>query len=279
MDREKLENIHDKLSKDLELYIHAVVEKYGGSMQKYQLEKLANITDYRNILKIYDYGSVNGYANNRNISMPLCADKIMNLARFVPGYGINKGHKAYNEETLIINDNTFVDYIKHVFISGTDIEGYYSDMLLHEVMHFCGSGGATALREGINELLTRKLALDKGFRTSGCGYPKEVQIAYQLQEIFGEDTINKIAFMHTEEEVYSFLENTKGTKAANLYKDVSVMMEEEFDNKYYRYMDSYGGITGILKKVRNYAKIDYSNIYSRINEYQREIQNQTAIKK
>ena len=42
---------------------------------------------------------------------------------------------------MIINNNSFMDYVIHLFISGTNAEGYYQDLLLHETLHFCGSGG------------------------------------------------------------------------------------------------------------------------------------------
>lgn len=51
----------------------------------------------------------------------------------------------------------FFAYVKHVSIIGTDTEGYYDDILLHEVMHFCGGDGGSVLKEEINELFTRKI--------------------------------------------------------------------------------------------------------------------------
>lgn len=199
--------------------------------------------------------------------MPLCADKLLNTASKIPGYGINKEHKSYNSENLISNNNTYINYIYHVFLSGTNAEGYYDDLLLHETMHFCGSGGSSALKEGINELLTRKLALEKGFRTTGCAYPKEVQLAFQLQNIFGEDILNQIAFINSERNIYFFLANTLGLESAELYTKVSKGMEKEFNEKYYANMDSYSGFTGIMKKMLNYRKINYSSVYKILNDY------------
>lgn len=176
----------------------------------------------------------------------------------------------YNDKTIIINDNTFFDYIIHTFISGKDTETYYKDLLLHETMHYCGSGGGSALREGMNEYLTRKLALEKGFKTNGCGYPKEVRIAYELEQLFGEEIINKLAFMDNIFEQTAFLEQTLGKKERNLYMEVSHYMNQEFHNKYYRYIDSYNGIKGIFMKAVNYRRIDYSQAYDIINTYKEE---------
>lgn len=265
-DDEKIK-IQGNLAKKLKEYISAIIERYGKYIPRERVVELNNINDFKSLIKIYDYGSVNAYANEYEIVMPLCADKILNIASKIPGYGINKNHQSYNSKTLISNNNTYINYILHVFVSGTNVEGYYDDLLLHETMHFCGSGGGSALKEGINELLTRKLALEKGFRTNGCGYPKEVQVAVRLQNIFGEDILNQIAFINSEQNIYIFLVNTLGLEAAELYKNVSQEMEKEFDEKYYEKMDSFGGISGILKKTLYYHKINYSNVYKILNDY------------
>ncbi len=259
--------IQHNLSIHLEQYIAAIIEKYGKYIPQARLDVLNNISDFAKIIKIYDYGSINACANASEIKMPLCADKVLNFMSKIPGYGINKNHQSYNQENLINNDNTFSDYIYHVFITGTNVEGYYEDLLLHETMHFCGSGGATALKEGINELLTRKLALEKNFRTNGCAYPKEIQIAFELQQIYGEEILNQIAFINSEKQIYMFLENTIDKEAAELYLNISNIMEREFYPKYYSNMDSFNGITGIIRKTTNYNKIDYSSVHELLNNY------------
>lgn len=251
----------------LEIYVKAIIEKYGCYIPSDRLEYLKNIDDYSKFVNIYDYGSINGFASSDGIGLPLCVNRIFNKLSKIPGYGINKNHKSYNNDSLIINNNTFVNYLIHVFVSGTDSLGYYEDLLLHETMHFCGSGGSSALKEGINELLTRKLALDKGFRTNGCGYPNEVKIAYELENILGEDTINSIAFMNSNKDIYNYLVNTFDKDAAEFYFNVNDAMEKEFYLKYYRDIDSYNGIRGIIKKTVNYKKIDYSNVYKLIEDY------------
>lgn len=134
-------------------------------------------------------------------------------------------------------------------------------------MHFCGSGGSTALKEGINELLTRKIALENSFKTSGCGYPKEVRIVYILQQIFGEDTINQIAFINNELDILNYLEDTIGKEASDLYLDIASIMNNEFQEKYYKVINSYNGLEGIKKKVENYQSIDYTKVYELIEEY------------
>ena len=153
------------------------------------------------------------------------------------------------------------------------LEDYFNDLLLHETMHFCGSGGSTALKEGINELLTRKIALENNFKTSGCAYPKEVRIAYTLQQMLGEDTINQIAFINNELDILNYLEDTIGKEASDLYLDISGIMNNEFQTKYYKDMNSYNGLEGIKKKVENYQNIDYTKVYELIDEYNKKIDN------
>ena len=267
MDVEEKNKIHKNMSDKLKKYIEAIIEEYGIYIPKDRLDYLKSIKDYDRLIRIYDYGSINGYADNEGINLPLCAEMALKKISKIPGYGINKKHTNYNSDNLVINDNNFVNYLIHVFVSGTDTEKYYEDLLLHETMHFCGSGGAYALKEGINELLTRKIASKNNFITNGCAYPKEVKIAYELQNIFGEEVIDQIAFINSIDDIYLFLKEKLGRDYAELFYVINDTMEEEFYLKYYKDMDSYNGISGVLKKTKNYKKIDYSYVYKLIREF------------
>lgn len=262
-----VEDIHKKLTERIQEYIGIIVKEYGLYMPEEVLNRLNTIKDYSQILKIYDYGEVSAYADSENVHMPLCADRLLSIASKVPGYGINKNHRPYNSDNMVINNNTFLTYIKHVFISGTNTEGYYEDLLLHEVMHFCGSGGGTVLNEGTNELLTRMLAQKYNLRTNSCGYPKEVSLVYELMKCFGEETIIRLAFINSFNQKIEYLRNTLGEEAANMYFQVSQQAEKEFGEKYYSHMSEFSGALGIAKKVMFYKKIDYSEIYKLINSY------------
>lgn len=278
MDNLKLKEIENNLSITLKKYIDSITREYGAYIPKERLNFLKNITDYSSIIKVYDYGTVNAMANRKMISMPICADKILNKISKIPGYGINKNHQSYDKNE-IVNNNTFINYLYHVFISGTDAEGYYNDMLLHETMHFCGSGGGSALKEGINEFLTRKIAHKNGFRTNGCGYPKEVKIAYELQNIFTEEVLNQIAFINSFPKICDFLDKTLGNEASKLYQDVTLEMEREFEEKYYSKINSYNGFKGIFQKTLNYYKIDYSNVYRLLENYKNREKENSGIRK
>ena len=141
--------------------------------------------------------------------------------------------------------------------------------MLHETMHFCGSDGGNALEEGINEYLTRKLALKKGFHTNGCAYPKEVKITHTLESILGEEVITQIAFIKPYDKVLSYLETTLGKDASELYQNVTHAMDEEFYNRYYRHMNHFDGLEGIKEKVTNYKQIDYSKVEQIIEQYKK----------
>ena len=268
-----IEETHRRLTKKIKEYIKIIVKEYGSYMPERVLNKLNNIVDYNQILKIYDYGEVSAYANEKNINMPLCADKILNMASKIPGYGINKKHKLYNKENMIINNNSFLTYIKHVFISGTDAEGYYDDLLLHETLHFCGSDGARVLKEGINELLTRMLAQKYNLNTNSCGYPKEVKLAYDLMNCLGEDIIINLAFIKNFNKELEFVRENLGEDASNLYYQVNNLAEKEFNEKYYSHMSEFSGTVGIAKKVLFYKKINYTKVHSLIDDYNNSLDN------
>ena len=270
LNKEQLDKVHETLAKRVERYVEAIKETYGEYIPDQKLEQLENIEDYKSVVRIFDFGSINGYATNDSIMIPLCADKVMSTLKMIPGFGMYKNHKLYTDDTLIINNNTFVNYVMHLFVTGQTVEGYYEDLLLHETMHFCGGDGASALKEGLNELLTRKIAKKYGFRTSACGYPKEVKVVYELEKIFSEEVMNQIAFINDPRMVDIYLREKLGDKAAKLYHDIEYEMEKEFNKKYYRKMDSFNGLTGVLKKIICYKRIDYKKIYKMIDEYKKE---------
>lgn len=273
-----IEETHGKLTEQIKEYIELIKKEYGAYIPVEVLQRLSAIDDYSQILKIYDYGEVSAYANENNVIMPLCADKLLRMASKIPGYGISKNHKPYNEENIIVNNNTFLTYIMHVFISGTNAEGYYEDLLLHEVMHFCGSDGASVLKEGINELLTRMLAKKYNLRTNSCGYPKEVKLAYDLMNCFGENIVIRLAFINGFENELNFIRENLGDAAANLYFQVCNTAEKEFNEKYYSHMSEFSGAIGIAKKVLFYKRIDYSKVYQMINNYTISLSNSNEFK-
>lgn len=276
MDTFNVLEVHKKLTERIREYVKIIINEYGSYMPDEVLIRLNSINDYNKILKIFDYGEVSAFANSDNVFMPLCANRLLNIIGKVPGYGINKNHRPYNSDNMIINNNTFLKYIMHVFISGTNAEEYYEDLLLHEVMHFCGSGGGTVIDEGINELLTRMVAKKYNLRTNSCGYPKEVSLVYELMKCFGEETIIRLAFINDFDKKIEYLKNALGEEAVDMYYLVSQQAEKEFSEKYYSHMSEFSGMMGIAKKVLFYKKIDYSEVYNLIDNYNKTLETKSS---
>lgn len=263
MDKDR---IRKNLAKNLELYVKAIVHSsYFKFIREDRKKFLTEITNFKDCIKIEETGTISLFVVGDELYFPESAFKIIRVMKSIPGYGINKNHKTYQEDTLLTNDNTFLDYIMHVFISGCDAEKYYQENLLHEAMHFCGVGGASSLREGMAEYITRKFAQEYSFLTSGCGYPKEIKIVLELEKIFGEEMICKMAFSKSSKEIFNMLTETFDEEAGLFYRQIEQLMEKEFYKKYYAYQ--FPGITGPLKKAVKYRDINYKEVYQKIDEY------------
>ena len=63
--------------------IKIIREMYNDYMSPYKKKQLDEITDYSQVLKIHDYGTINGYATYNDINMPLCADKALDKMKKV----------------------------------------------------------------------------------------------------------------------------------------------------------------------------------------------------
>ena len=238
---------------------------------KYEYPNLIDIPincDLNERVHIENTGTISLFVKDKNFYFPLDAFRVLDVFRKIPGFGMLKDHKTYSEENIILNNNTFATYIKHVFLKGLTPLEYYKEILLHEVLHFCGSGGSSAIMEGINELKTRQLAKKYNLLISSCGYPKETGIAYQLEEIFGEDIINRIAFSKNDRERKEILD-TVSTDATEFFFKLEELMEKEFYNKYMKY--NFPGITGPFNKTKKYNSIDYTEVYVFMDNYKKKI--------
>ncbi|MFA5603260.1 MAG: hypothetical protein WDA12_00170 [Bacilli bacterium] len=265
MPKLNINKIKNNLAIDLQLYIEIIKDEYKDFISKERLDFLNSINDFKNIIIIKNTGTISMFVRDNNIYFPTSAYKIINKMKFIPGFGINKNHKSFHKSNLIVNDNTFTDYIKHIFLAGVSVEQFYLETLLHETMHFCGVGGIGALREGITELKTRELAHKYNLTTSGCGYPKEIKIAIELQNTFGQIIMNKIAFAKNDYEIVTILRDNFSFNEVNLYIEVSNLMEKEFQDKYYKH--KFPGITGPLKKIQKYNQLDYSEVFNVLDNY------------
>ena len=267
----KVENTKRILAKDMKEYVQVILKEYGGVIPEERQKFLSAIDDYYSRIIVEDSGTISMFATNNGIIMPKGAYQIFKYMRMIPGYGINKKHKSYKEGE-IVNKNTYYDYIKHVFISGMSVEEFFRDTLLHETMHFCGSDGGSAIREGLTELKTREIAQKYGLRASRCGYPKEVEVVRKLQKIIGTDIMDKITFARNNNEIDRILQENCGSVVADLFFEISYLMDKELNAKYDH--SKFGGLFGPIKKAKAYSKIDYSNIYEKLKVFEEE--NQTV---
>ena len=262
-----MDKIHKYLTSKMKNYIDIIIKEYGAYMSKETYEKLVSLTDFEHIIKIEDYGNINAHATKNNIYFPLSATEVFDSIKKVIGYGINKRHKTHKQGTSIINKNTFLTYVRHIFISGSTLQDYYDDLLLHETMHYCGCDGGSVLKEGMNEFLTRKLAEKHNLRTNYCAYPKEVELCSTLMDLLGEEIIYKIAFMDNFSDELKLIQTECGEEAAKLYFRVTRIANTEFVTKYHHKTSGFNGVSGVFEKVKVYSTLDYSKAYELINNY------------
>ena len=102
--------------------------------------------------------------------------------------------------------------------------------------------------------------------TSCCGYTKETKITYELEQILGNDVIDRIAFTKFRYEVIDIL-NELSMNAATLYITVEIEIEKEFQEKYMKY--KFSGVNGPFEMMKKYDTIDYYSVYEIIDEYKR----------
>lgn len=263
-----ISEIKNNLVSEIEKLVKIIKNEYPD------LVDLPDNYDLNKLVHIENTGTISLYVSNGNFYFPLDAFKVLGTLKKIPGFGMIKNHKTCSKDNMIINDNTFMTYIKHVFLKGLTPEEYFKEILLHETLHFCGSGGGTAIREGINELKTRQLAQKYGLLTSSCGYPKETKIAFELEKIFGENIINRISFSENSAEIEEIL-NSVSLDAYSFFSDLERVMEREFYTKYMKH--KFPGLMGPFKKTKKYNSIDYTKAYRLIEEYKRNLQTSRTI--
>ena len=176
-------------------------------------------------------------------------------------YGISPKDGRKREDYLDTN-TTYYDYIEHLIKIGVTPYQYFEESLLHEAMHLCGSVGGNPLEEGITELKTRELAQKYNIRIAAYGYPKEVEVAKELQEIIGKDVMDQLTFVKTYDR-RDFLVEKVGIEKANLYKKVFKEMIIS-SNGYNKAIET---ISDPYAKASEYKKINYATSFDIIDEY------------
>ena len=254
----------EEIAKQIKKYVDVILTEYQDNISDEVKNYLSEITNYSSIINIEDTNTISLFVKDGEVYLPLSAYKVIEAMKKIPGFGVNKNHITHQEDDIIINNNTFIDYIKHVFIKGLTPLEYFLEILLHETMHLCGADGFMGLKEGFTELKTRQLASKYNLKTSACGYPKEVKIASLLESILGKDVCDKLTFMKNEGMIFNMILNEVGEAEAYLYLDVLMQVEKKFKT----YMEKdFPGITGPIKKAFEYAKLNYSEVKILFDNY------------
>ena len=256
----------EKLTKD---YVRIILNEYSNEANPILKKRLLTLDNFSDLVHIKDTGTITVLATKKGLFFPIEAYKVIKAISHIPGYGRNPLHKTYSDGDRINNNNTYETFIKHCIIKGMTPLDYFKEGLLRECMHLCGGNGRYALFEGINELKSRELAEKYDLELSCCGYPKEVKIALELQEILGKDLMDKIEF-EDPEEIYSLIQKEKGKEYADFYNLLNESMNREFES-YMR--TSYSGVLSPMKKTKSYNKIDYSKSYQIIDTFKKEHKN------
>lgn len=270
MRNKKKEELKEFLSLKLEQYVKYILKEYSNAIEDTDLERINKISDYKEHIKIMETGTISCYVNDgkeKKIFFPENISKILKMLKIIPGYGTDKNHETYTKENIVSNNNTFETYLKHMLIKGENEKEFYEENLLHESLHFCGAGGVTPLLEGLTEYRTRELAVKYDLKTTGCGYPKEVQIVEQLQELFGEKFMNMYLFNCGGDKSLNYLREQYGKEALTLLEKVEKSMKKEFMHKYYEKTFDFKGIFAPIKKCKAYRELNYEETYELINEY------------
>lgn len=253
--------IEDKINE----YIPLIENEYGLYMDYRNRDYLEN--NKNRLVEFSKAKTITFFVSNGKLFLPTVAYEIFPVLMKQTNYNSNQNNRVSEKDYLDTN-TTYDDYIKHVIEAGLTPYDYFEESLLHETMHLCGSGGGTPLEEGINELKTRELAQKYHIKIAAMGYPKEVAVAKQLQDIIGRDTMSEISFSNSRIAI-ELIKKTSGEEVANLYQYVRNYMIEQNKN----YIDKMHKISNPTEKAKVYSEIDYSKAHMLINEYKSRSQN------
>lgn len=240
-------------------YIPLIEKEYGFYMQnstKNYLEENKN-----QLVEFNKEQTISFFVTRGKLLLPTVTYEIFPILMEESNYNSNPNNRV-DEADYLNTDTTYDDYINHVVEAGLTPYDYFEESLLHEVMHLCGSGGGTPLEEGINELKTRELALKYRIKIAAMGYSKEVEIAKQLQNIIGKETMSEVSFL-SPTMATNLIGRVTSKEIAELYKNVRNTMIAE-GNDYNKRMHK---ISNPVEKARVYQKVNYSKSHQLIDEY------------
>ncbi|MBQ8131064.1 MAG: hypothetical protein IJ193_01070 [Bacilli bacterium] len=250
-----IENVKDIIRKDILCFLPLIQEEY-----KISSDKILPIKKHTEDCISFSRGTISFFVREGKIYYPL--DAIEVFETFPKKKSFSSTFHGVSFEDYLTTNTTYFDYIHHVIADGLTVIDYYRESTLHELLHLCGGSGGSPLEEGFNELKTRELAQKYGIRIAAVGYQKEVEIAKEMQSIFGVDTINKITFLPIEER-REYLYCNFGMEALIFYDKVRHSMEKESKS----YASRIQTIRNPFYKAELYSKIHYPNTWNIIENY------------
>ena len=239
-------------------YIRIINNEYNNSIIRNENEDLV-------VLNRAD--TISFHVIKDQLYLPLKAYEMFPKLHRFSDFGTNKDDKREVFEYLDTN-TTYADYIRHVIVAGLSEFDYFEESLLHEAMHLCGSGGGTALEEGINELKTRELAIKYNLKTSGYGYPKETEIAKRMQDVLGKELMDKLTFIGVNDR-YAYLSKAVSVEIAEFYRIISLTMA----NISFDYSHNLSHISDPYEKAKLYDSLDYSEVFDMVDRFKKEYLN------
>ena len=105
-------NIKNNLITEIEKLVKIIKKEYPS------LVDIPTNYDLQELVHIEETGTISLFVRNKNFYFPLDAFKVLETLKKIPGFGTVKNHKTYSQDNMIINDNTYITYIKHVFLKG-----------------------------------------------------------------------------------------------------------------------------------------------------------------
>ena len=107
---ENIELIRKNLITEIEKLIGFIKIEYPNYVD------LPEDLDLENRVHIEDTGTISLFVKDKHFYFPLSAFSVIEHFESFPEYGSNSNHVTYNEDNMIINDNTFETFINHAIV-------------------------------------------------------------------------------------------------------------------------------------------------------------------
>lgn len=245
----------ENLKKQADLYLEIIKKEFNINKNLKNLE-----------IKIEDNKSLFPTSMDNTIILPKSYKALIKELKKLPKFGYNKNHSYFKKDELK-NNKKYVDFLKHIYIAGLSEEEYYEEVLLHEVLNLCSKNENTPLKKGLIELKTRELAQKYNLKTNWCLNSKELEIALKMQELLGQELINKIIFAKSKRDLYVNV----GSELYGVYNSIEELMKKENEKQLKK--------EGLIRNTIEKSKINYKLAIISLEFYEVYINRTLKIKK